>query len=698
MEDQKKVYIEEAYELLADLEDALLALEQSPDDPEIVGRVFRDMHTIKGSGAMFGFDAIAQFTHHIETVYDLIRQGAVRVDEELISLTLDAGDQIRTMLDASGDNPGTDALRSDGLIRAFQRYLGETKRPVRQEPRAGELREMPESTWRIRFRPGRNLFENGTNPIPLLRELRGLGKARIICNLKDLPDLSEIDPEACYARWDIVLTTSCGEQEIRDVFIFVEDVSEISLKVIDEGAGDDAAARLGEILIDRGDIEPGEVDEALKRQKRIGELMVETGRIHTPDVASALAEQEQVREQRRSRNQSQESASVRVASDKLDTLVDVVGELVVVQARLSQALESRGDAELTAIAEEVERLTSELRDNAMDIRMLPIGTTFARFKRLVRDLSAELGKKIEFTTEGSETELDKTVIEKLGDPLVHLIRNSIDHGIEVPGKRLEQGKNEQGKIHLSARHTGAYVTISVSDDGRGLDTEQIRTLAVSRGLISPDAVLPEEELHKLIFTPGFSTARVVTNVSGRGVGMDVVMKNIESLGGSITVDSVKGRGTTVTFRLPLTLAIIDGLLVKIGGDHFVIPLGCVVECEELTHEDIRKNHGRHIVHVRDEIIPYIPLRELYSIGSTPTPDIQQIVITEAGEKRVGLLVDRVIGGHQTVIKNLGKLLKDVQGISGATILGDGNVALILDIGKIVRLAQDEEEHRITSAA
>jgi two-component system chemotaxis sensor kinase CheA len=383
------------------------------------------------------------------------------------------------------------------------------------------------------------------------------------------------------------------------------------------------------------------------------------------------------------------ASSIKVSSSKLDRLVNLVGELVTVQARLSQTAGTRNDAELLLIAEEVERLTDELRDNTMSVRMVPIGTMFSKFKRLVRDLSSEMGKEIQMTTIGAETELDKTVIDKLGDPLVHLIRNCIDHGIEAPEDREAAGKPREGTVLLQARHSGAHVLIEIIDDGAGLDLEAIKAKALEKGLIDPTADLTEKDIFSLILHPGFSTARKVTSVSGRGVGMDVVKRNIESLRGSIDIRSRKGKGTTMTLTLPLTLAIIDGLLVQIGTEVFVMPLSLVEECVELTEEDIRKAHGRQIANVRGEIVPYIRLRETFSISNT-RPVIEQIVIASIDAQRVGFVVDHVIGEHQTVIKTLGKIYQDVEGVSGATILGDGRVALILDIPKLMQAAVKDD--------
>ncbi len=698
MDAPKQVYREEAFELLSDLEDALIELEQQPGDLDTVNRIFRAMHTIKGSGAMFGFDEIATFTHTIETVYDLIREGKLSVDEDLISLTLRSCDQIKAMLSASeGEVQADDALTLE-ISSAFKRLIPAEPDDAAQNARCGiseggeeDIDEKAEATFRIRFRPHRELFQNGTNPVPLLNELRSLGHARIICHLKDIPDLHEIDPEACYTSWDIILTTDKEDNAIRDVFIFVEHVSDIEITLIDDSNGieEEEYKKIGEILFDRGDISLSDLENILGRQKKIGEMLVESGKARRSEVQSALVEQEHVRELRKKRvaaSVGEGASSIRVASHKLDSLVNLVGELVTVQARLSQLSAQRNDTDLTLVSEEVERLTAELRDNAMGMRMLPIGTIFAKFKRLVRDLSTELGKEVNFTTSGEETELDKTVIDKLGDPLVHLIRNSIDHGIESPDARKAAGKPAEGTIRLTAEHSGANVLISVSDDGAGLDTEAIRSRAIEKGLISPDAAMSEKDLFELILTPGFSTAKSISKVSGRGVGMDVVTSSIESFGGTVEIASVRGRGTTITLKLPLTLAIIDGLLVTISDEFFVIPLNAVVECIELSDEDRRHTHGRNLARVREEIVPYIPLREAFALGGGK-PSIEQVVVTEVGERRIGFVVDKVVGQHQTVIKNMGKFLRHVDGVSGATIMGDGTVALILDINKITQQSE-----------
>jgi len=688
---------EEAYELLAELESGLLELEKNPDDKEQIGRVFRAMHTIKGSGGACEFHDITAFTHELESVFDKVRSGKAPVTTELINLTLLARDQIKAMFNAYYQGGAADSTKAAEIIEAFKKLVPQAAAPEKQAPapeRTAPPAEKPRSlTYRIRFRPSEDLFVQGTNPINLLSELRGLGTCKVVAQTEAIPFLEDYDPLANYTYWDVILTTSRGMNAIQDVFIFVRDTAEVNIEVIDEDGyleGETSYKKLGEILLERGDLTPDDLQKALKSKKRIGELLIDNSIVPQAKITSALMEQQHVRELREQRQTGIESASsIRVATNKLDILVDLVGELVTVQARLSQTALNNNIPALVTIAEEVERLTSSLRDTTMNIRMLPIGTTFSKFKRLVRDLSSELNKEIELTTNGAETELDKTVIERLGDPLVHIIRNSIDHGIEHPAERMAAGKPKKGTIHLSAIHAGAQVLIRVQDDGAGLDAEAIRAKAVEKGLILPDAQLTEQELWQLILAPGFSTAKQVTGVSGRGVGMDVVKRAIDALRGTLEISSKKGAGTTITLRLPLTLAIIDGFLTKIGAEDFIFPLSLVDECVELTRDNSFSRGGRHLIDVRGHIVPFIRLREQFAINGD-APQIEQIVIVRVEGRRVGFVVDHVVGGHQTVIKNLGTFYKDVEGISGATILGDGTVALILDVPNLVRTVEVED--------
>jgi two-component system chemotaxis sensor kinase CheA len=619
---QRQVYIDEAAELLSDLEVSLLALEERPDDAELIGRIFRGLHTIKGSGAMFGFDAIASFTHQLETAFEAVRDGRVRVTPDLIGLTLDARDHIQRLL----HQPAADALSTEAGMRILARLC--TAAPD-FEPAAADVPRSPEvpaeipaapRQYRIHFEPHPDILLTGNDPILLLRELAGLGECSLVAQLDRIPQLDAFDPEQCCTRWDALLTTTASENAIRDIFIFVEERATVTIERV---------------------AEPARVPEA---------------RCSAP------------------------SATLRVSADKLDSLVNIVGELVTVQARLSGYAAASGSAEAGLIAEEVERLTERLRETTMSVRMLPIGETFSRFKRLVRDLSAELGKNVELTTEGDDTELDKTVIEQLNDPLMHLVRNAVDHGIERPEQRRAAGKPANGTVRLAARHAGAFVLIEVSDDGTGMNRDAIRARAVERGIIAPGAVLTDQEVLSLIFKPGFSTAERVTEISGRGVGMDVVQRSLDALRGSLSLASETGLGSTVTLKIPLTLAIIDGLLLEAAGEFYVVPLSNISECLELTRRSARP--ARHsLIEVRGELVPYIALRDHFALSGDPPP-VEQVIVAETREGKCGFVVDRVIGDHHTVIKKLGCLYRHVEEIPGATILGNGSVALILDVERL----------------
>jgi two-component system chemotaxis sensor kinase CheA len=695
--DPADIFRQEATELLEQLETALLDLEQDPAGRALIDTAFRALHTIKGSGSMFGFDHVAGFAHRFETVFDRIRNGEAAVDHRLIAVALAAKDHIRLQIEQPDDTRNADGERILDDLRALIDEPAETAAAL---PPPSAAPDDGRQTWRVRFRLPKDVLVTGTNPLFLLDELRSLGTCTVVALTDQLPLLDEIDADACYFAWDVVLTTDHPRTAIDDVFLFVLDDMELSVERIE------APLRLGEILVERGDVTPDAVQEAAASQPRIGEILVRSGAASPDSVQSALAEQRHTRresESARGENggegarepvgrdtSGKGNSSLRVPAERLDELMDRVGELVIVQARLTQLAGVNGDANIKAVAEEMERLASGLRDITMGIRMVTIGSLFGRFRRLVRDLSQELGKDVELATLGEETELDKTVIERLADPLVHIIRNAIDHGLEDGAGRLAAGKPVRGTIRLTARHAGADVVITIADDGRGLDRDRIRAKAEDQGLLSPDVRLSDSELLQLLFVPGFSTAREITSVSGRGVGMDVVKRTIESLRGGIELTSTPGEGTVVTLRLPLTLAIIDGLLVRVGAGRYVIPLSAVEECVELSTADDLRSTGRSFLNIRGDLVPFLRLRELFNSGAAPAPH-QKVVIVSTGDLRVGLVVDQIVGHHQTVIKSLSKLHADVQTFSGATILGDGTVALILDIAHLVEARQAHEE-------
>ena len=676
----RETYREEATELLNELESSLLEMEADPSGPDLVGRVFRALHTIKGSGAMFGFDAIAAFTHDVETVYDGVREGRVAVSRELIEVSLAARDHIRALLDA-GANGGNLSAEGEAILERLRQAAPQTSEAGRRQGDKPAESTTPApaaataATYRIRFDPAEDIFLSGTNPVLLFRELESLGELSLIAHVERIPELEEFDTERCYTHWDAMLTTTAGIDAIRDVFLFVEDRAVLKIETVN----DNGTIRVGDLLVDRGDVDAADIERALAGRPRIGEALVEAGLV-TPDrVDAAMAEQRHLEAQREKLRKAETAATLKVPAAKLDNLVNVVGELVTVQARLSEYAAGNGESEIQFIAEEVQRLTEVLRETAMNIRMLPIGETFGRFRRLVRDLSSELGKKVDLVTEGNETELDKTVIDQLNDPLVHLIRNAIDHGIEKPAERVAAGKPGAGRIELSARHAGAFVVIRIADDGAGLNLEAIRQRAIAKGLLAPNATLTEQQAQSLIFSSGFSTAAKVSEISGRGVGMEVVQRSLEALRGTLSVTSERGRGTAVTLKIPLTLAIIEGLLVEAGGAYYVAPLSNVVECVELQREAAKERS--RLAEVRGELVPYVVLREHFAMAGE-APAIEQVMIAETQQGRFGFVVDRVIGDHHTVIKKLGGLCRGADEFSGATILGDGSLALILDFDRL----------------
>jgi two-component system chemotaxis sensor kinase CheA len=620
---------------------------------------------------MFGFQDIADFTHEVETVLDKARAGQVAVDKNLLSLVLAAKDHIQKMLDGSEEGREHDPEEAGEILEGLLKLeFSEDQEEQAAEERGDALSVAPllgeMAAFRIIIQPGANVQSPDMVLEPLLEELFKLGDLDLVVHTEDAEDLDTGQPGGCQRWWEARLMTAAGRSSIDDIFFFAEDDLEVKVESI----------KLDDARPER----PPESGPASPREAAPVLYKPAAAKAASPRPAKQAADRPKSEAAAR---EAAAASSIRVAADKLDNLVDLVGELVIVQAQITQVVSERNDPVMTSLAEELERLSDELRDSTLGIRMLPIGTTFSKFRRLVRDLSSELGKEIELSTHGAETELDKTVIERLGDPLVHLLRNSIDHGVESPEEREKAGKERAGHIVLSAEHSGGEVLIRIEDDGKGLDSNRIRAKAVERGIISADAELDESEIHNLIFSPGFSTAKEITSVSGRGVGMDVVKRAIDSLRGSIEIQSLLGEGTTITIKLPLTLAIIDGLQVNVGGGYYVIPLSIVEECVELTRQDVAQANEQRIIHLRGEIVPYIRLREWFELNGD-IPEIEQIVITGVEGSRVGIVVDTVVGEHQTVIKSLGRVYRDVEGVSGATIKGDGTMALILDIPRLFR--------------
>lgn len=703
--DPTEIFRQEASELFEVLEGSLLDLGLRPDDRELVDSAFRALHTIKGSGAMFGFDKVASFTHEFETAFDRVRKGEIKPTQELISVALAAKDYIRALIE---DPQSTDDIIGEAILDDLKRFVSADTPdvPVVEIAAAPPLApvESKQAGWHLYLEFESHILRNGSNPLDLLEDLCKLGPCFVVPVTDGVPFLDEMEPEDCYLKWDVKLHAACGKDAIDDVFMFVQDEMRLTLSPLEQVEApapapllqllDEEPAPPAETAVVMADAAPAPVAEQPAAK---AEPTAQVAKSEAATEPKAEIKREAAPARREDAKQERGIATVRVQAERLDELMDRVGELVIAQARLTQLAASGSDLSIKMIAEEIERLASSLRDTTMGARMVPIGSLFGRFRRLVHDLSRDLSKPVEFVTSGEDTELDKTMIECLADPLVHLIRNAIDHGIEDTATRAANGKTEQGRIELAAVHSGAQVLVTVKDNGGGLNTARIRAKAEEQGLIAAGAVLSDHEIHQFLFHPGFSTAQTISALSGRGVGMDVVKRTIENMRGSIDLSTRPGQGTTVTLRLPLTLAIIEGLLIRVGEGRYIIPLSAVEECVELTAEDER-SRGRNFLNVRGNLVPFLRLREIMSSSGAPDRH-QKTIIISTGETRVGLVVDQIIGNHQTVIKSLSKLHSDVTIFSGATILGDGTAALILDVAQLVTLAQSQvEKQHISEAA
>jgi len=675
MDSFKKKFVEEAMELIDKLEGALLDLEKNPQDADIIQQVFRIMHTLKGNSSMFGFDLIDRFTHNLETIYDRIRNGELSVNSEILNVTFASVDHLKELLNEDNYNDPDFQTVHNGLMLQINSLINKDDSEKQDKVEGQEAKEEKKpvapaqrATYYVLFEPSNGIFSNGTNPLYLMDELYSLGKVYNFCHFNRLPSLQSIDPELCYAYWETILSTDKDINDINDVFIFVESDAKLEIQKISDI----------DLTEDKEFIE--EVKKLAKVQKDIG--LVTAQRIANQASARLNKKKTEVIVKERIGFKDKSASSIRVSSDKLDSLMNLVSELVTTQARLSLFSEQVNVPGLVPIVENVQKLSRQLRDIAFSIVLIPIENLFGRFQRLVRDLSIELKKEVEFITEGADTELDKTIIENLSDPLMHILRNSMDHGIEEAGIRLAAGKPTKGKIVLKAFYSGANVIIQVTDDGAGIDPDLIREKAIQKGIISPEKKLTKKETLELIFLPGFSTAKKVTDVSGRGVGMDVVKKKISNIRGEVDVESNVGEGTTITIKLPLTLSIIDGLLVSIDSSPYVIPLAAIDKIYAVEKKQIYDTFN-NLVTLDGNQIPFFSLRKEFNLSQS-TNDLEQAVVVNFADNRVALVVDHVIGEYQAVLKPLGRHYKNHDIFSGATILGDGTVALVMDTNKIIK--------------
>lgn len=671
----KAKFVEESLDNVNDLEEALFALENDMQSKELIERIFRAMHSLKGGGAMFGFNHLSDFTHHLENIFDKVRNDKLEVTPDLISLTFSAVDEIKFLLDKGDLTEKEDLDAYHTFMAKIQNFSegGGISQATTVSPTPSSATDDGDKTYLISFVPREELLQNGTNPLFLLDDLHALGHGYSIVFTHKVPSFEPLEPENNYCLWQILLTTTESLNEIKDVFIFVEDECDLSVEEVCSGGFE---------------LSP-EIEKLISNAKhsnallKVGDLRILLKKEEPVAAEPTVEEQEEKEQKRRAQLKEHKISSIRVASMKIDELVNLVSELVTVQAQLSVYAEKKGETDILGLAENVQKLSRQLRDNAFEISLIPMQSELMRFQRLVRDLSKELGKEIEFVIEGGDIELDKNIIEHLTDPLLHILRNSVDHGIEMPDERVAAGKAPKGNIYFKAYHAGASVLIEVTDDGKGINAEDIRLKAIAKGIIDESTELSDKEILNLIFMSGFSTRETVSDVSGRGVGMDVVRKKISEIRGEVTIDSEAGQGTTITLRLPLTLSIIDGLLVKVAENQYVVPISAIEKIFALNQDQL-KNSFNKVVVIDNEQIPYVDMRNVFKEG-TVDAEVPQMILVRHEEKRLGLLVDEVLGEYQTVVKPLGRYLKTHEVVSGASILGDGTISLVIDTNRVLQL-------------
>ena len=676
-------FFDESFEALDSMEAALLKLNVGAPEPELIGTIFRVAHSIKGGSATFGFSEVASFTHTCETLLDELRGNRMNVTRGITDLLLRSVDVMRDMLRAVQHKTPIDAQRVADLqfdleLAIVQKNAAASApaAPVAAQPApAAPAAEAPKKAgkrWRIAFKPYPQLFVRGNDPLRMLRELAELGDLTVAVDASNIPALDVLDPESCFLSWDLRLQTEVTREVIEQIFDWAE--GDCDLKITEDAESSACAS----VAV------PAEPKPAAAETKPVEQKSAEPARPHLAAVPAHEGPEAP-------KHGLGDGSSIRVSTEKIDELMNTVGELVITQSMLTQLgsrIEGSVAEQLRAGLAQLERNVRELQESVMRVRMLPISFVFSRFPRMVRDLSQRLGKNVDLKVIGDQTELDKTVLEKIGDPLVHLVRNSVDHGIEMPDVRTAAGKSATGTVHLEAYHKGGNITVEVGDDGGGLNKDRILSKARSRGLIGPNEALSDDAIYELIFLPGFSTAEQTTDISGRGVGMDVVRRNIKELGGTIEVRSELGKGSRFIITLPLTLAIVDGQSVSVGTESYIVPLITIIESLQLKPGMVNRVAGQgEVFWFRDRYLPIVRVHEVFGVKPRTTQLHEGLIMVVEGEgRRVGLFVDDLLGQQQVVIKSLETNFRRVDGVSGATILGDGSVALILDVAGLIRVA------------
>jgi two-component system chemotaxis sensor kinase CheA len=692
MAEIRLTFFQECEEQLAALENGLLSMQEGQTDPETVNAVFRAVHSIKGGAGAFKLNALVSFAHVFETALDRVRSGNLSPDADGMKLFLRAADALSDLVTESRDDALGDTATYDAIEEEFEALMGGAAGVAAEEDDFAGMDFSPVSTafdavaedapakphkvFRIRFRPLRDMYAKANDPLALFRELSRLGSVTCQCDIKNLPFLDTIDPEDSYLSWDLRLETESEHAAVKEVFDFVD--------------GDcDLAIEAEALLAEPATSAPGELDIAAIMKKV---------RDEAPGIAASQAQAQTQAPAETADPSSPKAAAkaavqptIRVDLDRVDRLINLVGELVINQAMLTQRVVQSSivrDREVNSSLEELERLTREIQESVMAIRAQPVRPLFQRMSRIVREVADATGKDVRLRTEGESTEVDKTVVELLADPLTHMIRNAVDHGLEGPEQRIAAGKTPEGAVRLAAAHRSGRVIIEVSDDGAGINRPRVLQKAIANGLIAADAQLSDSEIDNLLFLPGFSTAQSVSSISGRGVGMDVVKRSIQALGGRISITSSPGQGSTFTLSLPLTLAVLDGIVVSVDAQTYVIPLTAIVET--VMHESSRIHHvGDHsfVLRVRDVFVPLIDVGA--ELGVRPrSGEVRQgvaILIETASGTRSALLVDNIQDQRQVVIKSLETNYKRVDGLAAATSLGDGRVAMILDVDALVGL-------------
>ncbi len=693
MDDLSESFVNEANEMLENLEEALLKLENHPDDKEEIDTAFRVMHSLKGTGAMFGFDELSAFTHKMESLYDLVRSGKRKPDKKLIDFTFKSIDLIRKLLDKP-DDAETLTMKHAFLEELKSKFPLEETNISSKEKDTTSKKSKPKkkkypATWYIHFEPHRDILKNGTRPLYLLDELAEAGRIKTFLHTENLPEFEHLIVENIYVSWDLLIATDKEKNFLKDVFIFVEDDSKIKIEKLSENdllSHPDFEKQVGTLELAKN-ITPKKLQQLTaalsfpeKAEKEMAPQPVEVaGKETAEEPESGLKSAD--KPEKDDFQQKILHETVRVPSVKLDELLDIISELITTQARLLHYSHNHEDTELENISEAYEKLSRQLRENALSMRLIPIYTILFRFKRLVRDLSSQMNKEITLKTTGTETELDKSIIEKLYDPLMHILRNSIDHGIETAEERIKAGKPVRGLIHIDTSYTGAYVQIKISDDGRGMDEDELKKTAVEKGFIKPGVEISRKELLQLIFQPGFTTSKKVSNVSGRGVGMNVVKKNVEDLRGSIELETEKDIGTTVKILLPLTLSIINGLLIYVGNNRYIFPLSNVKQLYPVTREELQGSFN-NVISKDNHQIPFVDLVKEFGEENANYREMYLIVV-DYGEKEMGFVINAIVGKYQAVIKPLSRIVQKQEIFLGASVLGDGDVALVFDTNKMI---------------